>query len=580
MRKLLFLLTVLLLAFSPALGYYDDFTGYDTYYSIIDPCDNVSTAPAVISGAGTDTSNITVDTVQFRDGGKSIRWDKTGATSVTTQVTRSSMASVNMSSLTTGTLQFWYYLPSIVGNWTSGTANISSDTIYAIGGNNTTVATSVPLLTSLATNTWNYFKVSLPSWPVTVDSTAIRSWSVEFISTAAATCTAIRLDDIRVVSANNTTNGLWSEDSGVWSIYNNGGTKVYRQNGNCDIAKPQLLLNRFYKDFVATVDVNVQSANAQYAGLVVNQSVVGSGYYLYNFNAQTRGFELKKYTGSALVDATSTAAATTTTSATNFAYTLKVVSKSGILYCYHSLDGGATWSSLDYSCQETGSIAGRIGFLAGSAAADATVYFTNLVIKPIPYSIVATAGDGRMDISFNSDAKSGEVASYNIYRGTSSKTYGTALTTTASPGFADLSVTNGVTYYYAATANVYTSASTLTETPLSLADEASGAPHSGIKISNNPFTPNGGAAYSKATFSVFNQNNEDVSMLIYKPNGTLVANLNAGNAPVSWNAGALSSTISWDGKNNSGKIVDGGVYVWQIRVGSAVAGKGTVVLAK
>ena len=235
---------------------------------------------------------------------------------------------------------------------------------------------------------------------------------------------------------------------------------------------------------------------------------------------------------------------------------------------------------LDYSCQETGPIAGRIGFLAGSAAGDATVYFTNLIIKPLPYAIVATAGDGRMDISFNSDAKSGEVASYNIYRGTSSKTYGTALTTTASPGFADLSVTNGVTYYYAVTANVYTSASTLTETPLALADEVSGAPHSGIKISNNPFTPNGGAAYTKAAFSVFNQNNEDVSMLIFKPNGTLVANLNAGNTSVVWNSGALSSTITWDGKNNSGKVVDGGVYVWQIKVGSAVSGKGTVVLAK
>ena len=185
-----------------------------------------------------------------------------------------------------------------------------------------------------------------------------------------------------------------------------------------------------------------------------------------------------------------------------------------------------------------------------------------------------------MDISFNSDAKTGEVASYNIYRGTSSKTYGTALTTTVSQNFADISVTNGVIYYYTVTANVYTSASTLTETPLVLADEVSGAPHSGIKISNNPFTPTGGASYSKASFSVFNQINEDVSMLIYKPNGTLVANLNAGNTSVVWNSGALSSTITWDGKNNSGKVVDGGVYVWQIKVGSTVAGKGTVVLAK
>ncbi len=581
MRKIFFLLPVLLFAFSPALGYYDDFTTYDSYYSIIDPCNNVSTAPLVISAAGTDTSNITVDAVSFRDGGKSIRWDKTGLTSVTTQVSRSGMASINMAALTTGVLQFWYYLPSIVGNWNRAAANISSDSTYSIGGNNATVATSVPLLTSLATNTWNYFKVNLPAWPASVDQTAIKSWSVEFISsTATATCTAIRLDDIRVVSANNTTNGVWSEDSGVWSIYNNSGTKVYRQNGNCDIANPQLLLNKFYKDFIATVDVNVQSANAQYAGLVLNQNVSDSSYYLYNFNAQTRGFEIKKFNGSALVNATSTAAATTTTAATNFTYSLKVVSKSGVLYCYHSIDSGATWCSADYSFQETGSIAGRLGFLAGSTAGDATVYFTNLVIQPLPYAITATAGDGRVDISCNSDAKAGEVVSYNIYRGTVSKTYGTALTTTTSPGYTDIGVSNGVTYYYAVTANVNTSSSTNVETPLALAEEVAIVPHAGIKISNNPFTPNGGAAFSKASFSVFNQINEDVSMLIYKPNGTLVANLNAGNTSVVWSSGALSSTISWDGKNNSGRIVDGGVYVWQIKVGGSVAGKGTVVLAK
>jgi len=581
MRKYLFLLPVLLFVFSPVQGYYDDFTGYESFYKVIDPCNNVTTSSTVVSAAGTDTSNITVDAVQFRDGGTSIRWDKTGGTNSTTQVIRSGIASINMSLLTTGSLQFWYYLPSFGALWNRATANISSDSTFSIGGNNTTVSTSVPVGSSLATNTWNYFKVSLLSWPLSVDSTAISAWSVEFFTpTGGATCTAIRIDDLRVVSASNTTNGVWNEDSGVWSIYNNGGTKVYRQNGNCDIAKPQLLLNKFYRDFIATVDVNVQSANAQYAGLVVNQSVVDSSYYLYNFNAQTRGFEIKKYNVSALVNATSTAAATTTTSATNFTYSLKVVSKSGVLSCYHSIDGGATWSSADYSFQETGSIAGRIGFLAGSATADATVYFTNLIVKPLPYSIVATAGDGRMDISFNSDAKTGEVASYNIYRGTSSKTYGTALTTTVSQNFADISVTNGVIYYYTVTANVYTSASTLTETPLVLADEVSGAPHSGIKISNNPFTPTGGASYSKASFSVFNQINEDVSMLIYKPNGTLVANLNAGNTSVVWNSGALSSTITWDGKNNSGKVVDGGVYVWQIKVGSTVAGKGTVVLAK
>ena len=249
MRKYLFLLPVLLFVFSPVQGYYDDFTGYESFYKVIDPCNNVTTSSTVVSAAGTDTSNITVDAVQFRDGGTSIRWDKTGGTNSTTQVIRSGIASINMSLLTTGSLQFWYYLPSFGALWNRATANISSDSTFSIGGNNTTVSTSVPVGSSLATNTWNYFKVSLLSWPLSVDSTAISAWSVEFFTpTGGATCTAIRIDDLRVVSASNTTNGVWNEDSGVWSIYNNGGTKVYRQNGNCDIAKPQLLLNKFKSD--------------------------------------------------------------------------------------------------------------------------------------------------------------------------------------------------------------------------------------------------------------------------------------------------------------------------------------------
>jgi len=79
---------------------------------------------------------------------------------------------------------------------------------------------------------------------------------------------------------------------------------------------------------------------------------------------------------------------------------------------------------------------------------------------------------------------------------------------------------------------------------------------------------------NKATFSVFNKGNQPIEMYVYKPSGTLVTVITAG----TWSADM--SKLTWDGKTNSGTQLEGGVYVWQIKVGGAVAGKGTVILAK
>ena len=43
--------------------------------------------------------------------------------------------------------------------------------------------------------------------------------------------------------------------------------------------------------------------------------------------------------------------------------------------------------------------------------------------------------------------------------------------------------------------------------------------------------------------------------------------------------GGVNET-SWDGKDEQGNIVEGGVYIYQIKVGTKVLHKGTVVVAR
>jgi hypothetical protein len=179
---------------------------------------------------------------------------------------------------------------------------------------------------------------------------------------------------------------------------------------------------------------------------------------------------------------------------------------------------------------------------------------------------------------FSSSVYSGEVAQYNIYRGTVSGGPYTLIGNTASPVYSDNTAVNGTTYYYKVTTVIVKNAGT-EESPIGLSTEVSATPHPGINIQNNPFTPNSAnPALNKVSFSVYNALNAAVELYIYKPNGRLVAALTSGNTTVTW--GGKMSQIYWDGKNGSGGVVEGGVYVFQIKVGGNFMGKGTVVLAK
>jgi hypothetical protein len=38
--------------------------------------------------------------------------------------------------------------------------------------------------------------------------------------------------------------------------------------------------------------------------------------------------------------------------------------------------------------------------------------------------------------------------------------------------------------------------------------------------------------------------------------------------------------MSWDGRDDNADIVEAGVYIYQLKVGNVLVGKGTIVLAK
>lgn len=83
------------------------------------------------------------------------------------------------------------------------------------------------------------------------------------------------------------------------------------------------------------------------------------------------------------------------------------------------------------------------------------------------------------------------------------------------------------------------------------------------------FTPNGDDVNPKAEFYFDNPENKEVSIRIFDLSATLVkeVEITSGVRPF------------WDGKNQNGEIVEGGIYIYQLKVGNDVV-KGIVTVAK
>jgi hypothetical protein len=91
-----------------------------------------------------------------------------------------------------------------------------------------------------------------------------------------------------------------------------------------------------------------------------------------------------------------------------------------------------------------------------------------------------------------------------------------------------------------------------------------------VQVINNPFTPTSlDEKFNKVRFLVGNSNNEEVNLKIYNINGGFVREISN-----------YSNEISWDGKDNGGNIVRGGIYLYQLKLGDSVLKKGTVVVVK
>ncbi|MFH1958502.1 MAG: Ig-like domain-containing protein [bacterium] len=88
-------------------------------------------------------------------------------------------------------------------------------------------------------------------------------------------------------------------------------------------------------------------------------------------------------------------------------------------------------------------------------------------------------------------------------------------------------------------------------------------------IGPNPFTPNPDGEYDRVHFYFDNPDNLPVTIRIYNIGGNLIKTI----------TGTPGVVPYWNGTSDSGRLVEGGVYIYYLMVGNNRA-KGTVVLAK
>ncbi|MFH1825467.1 MAG: hypothetical protein ABH873_09650 [Candidatus Firestonebacteria bacterium] len=555
MKKVLFFLCVLV--FLPVIGwgYYDDFNGYEYYYELIDDCESLTPQSAASWVVDTGTNTISIVSSKFGNG---IGWDKgnTGNDSYIKGEGVYSTTPKDISGLSSGCLTFWYYIPTGFGATISRIEGMLTDstTISAITSNKTVASKT----TEVTLDGWNYFKGQL-SVQGAPDYSSIKSIRVGLQTSTVISANGIIIDDIKVVSSNNTTNGVWNEASGVWEILDVSGNKVYYQNGSCAEATPPLFTKTTYRDFVYTAKVRLNDAG--YTGLVFRKK--DSNYYFFSLDVASNKIELRKYVGG-FSDVAS--ADTSTTLSTNTNYYLKVVCIGSSIKAYTSVTDESNYTER-FNITDTNLLSpGHIGLLTNKEG-----YFDNIKVLPIPSYIATSGGDNEVKLYWTPYSYSGEIASYNIYRSTTSGGPYNDEWTSGNAYYTDTNVINKTTYYYKVTANVVINATTTEKTDIALSSEVSATPHPGVVVSNNPFTPNSSnPAFQKVTFTVYNPTNDIIELKVYQPTGVLINTVTV----------ASGSDISWDGTNLSGGIVEGGVYVYQIKVSGGVAGSGSVILAK
>lgn len=90
-----------------------------------------------------------------------------------------------------------------------------------------------------------------------------------------------------------------------------------------------------------------------------------------------------------------------------------------------------------------------------------------------------------------------------------------------------------------------------------------------LRVSPNPFTPLSSSSFRKAEFYFMNPSNDEVSLKILSLDGSLVRNTSF----------SYTETPYWDGTNEDGRVVENGIYLYQLKAGSNYH-TGTVTLSK
>jgi len=177
-----------------------------------------------------------------------------------------------------------------------------------------------------------------------------------------------------------------------------------------------------------------------------------------------------------------------------------------------------------------------------------------------PTGLTATAGDAIVNLSWTANTES-DLVGYNIYRSTTPGSGYTKVNTqlVAAVSYQDANLTNNTNYYYVITAvdavgNESVKSAEIAVKPVALITN--------LSVSNNAFSPNGDNAYDTTTISYnLTQNAPSVNLKIYDSQNNLVRTLFDG---VAQNSGV--NTAVWDGKNDSGTVLNDGMYTYKITV--------------
>ena len=577
MKKLLKLLPLLLILPALSYGLYDDFSGDESYYEGIDDC--VSLAPHSVTWladtASTGATNLTIGTGST--GITSLQFDKIATNNfhifgngIYPTVTTNQR---NITGLNDGYATCLLSVPTISGaGITQVKIEMTSSTIITSGTKLTGTKTA-----SISTTTtgFTYIKSGTLTGSAT-DYANIQSASVSIIA-GATTFSGAQISDIRVVSKNNTTNGVWNEGSGIWEIFKVAGDTIYFNidAAGSSSAAPQLFTKAQYKDFIYSAKFKVLTdTTATEAGLIFRYSPVD--YYKFVVDPGPNAsniavFRLKRIntdTATATVTSTAFDADTSGTALTGNSFWLKAEVKGSNIKTYYATKAAPTTWVPVFNYTDTNPI--QYGYVG--VVCDKKYAIDNVEVIPAPSAPAANGGDNKVTVAWTKDySYIGEISGYNIYRSTTAGTYGvTPYAATTGTSYVDSAVVNGTSYYYKVTSIISTGASTTDELPIAYATEVNANPHPGVQIANNPFMPNSAnAALNKVKFTVYNPLSAPTVLKVYQPTGVLVKTVSG-----------ADSIIYWDGTNTGGSIVEGGVYVWQITVDNAVAGSGTMVLAK